>query len=397
MNLLYTITSYPPSTGGAQTLAHNLAQQMQMAQNHHMQVVSHWDESRTDWLTGTTLRAPSQPHDYVVDGIAVHRMGFGVLERLQMGVWYLPYYPLMPLALPRLANVIERHIAPFAHTAHLIHNTRIGREGISYASFQLARKHDIPFIFTPVHHPRWVGWRYKAFIWLYQHADALITLTTTEKKTLIGLGAREDRVFVSGMGPTLAPTADPAAFRTHYGVKGPMVLFLGQHYDYKGYRQVLSATKNVWQRVPDAEFVFIGPQHNDSAKVLAAHADARLHALGKVDLQTKTSALAACDVLCVPSTQESFGGIYTEAWHFAKPVIGCNIPAVAEVIADGEDGCLVQQHPDEIADRLCHLLTNPGLAQRMGAQGYTKTQAQFTWQRIAERTQLAYNHTLGLA
>jgi glycosyltransferase involved in cell wall biosynthesis len=57
--------------------------------------------------------------------------------------------------------------------------------------------------------------------------------------------------------------------------------------------------------------------------------DPRILELGSVDLQTKTDALEACTLLCLPSTQESFGGVYTEAWSFKKPVIGCDIPAVS--------------------------------------------------------------------
>jgi hypothetical protein len=40
MNLLYTLTAYPPSTGGAQLHQHMLAQQMQ--HRHGVQVVSQW-------------------------------------------------------------------------------------------------------------------------------------------------------------------------------------------------------------------------------------------------------------------------------------------------------------------------------------------------------------------
>jgi hypothetical protein len=38
------------------------------------------------------------------------------------------------------------------------------------------------------------------------------------------------------------------------------------------------------------------------------------------------------------------GGVYTEAWSFCKPVIGCPIPAVSELIVEGVDGCLVYFH-----------------------------------------------------
>ena len=173
------------------------------------------------------------------------------------------------------------------------------------------------------------------------------------------MGVREERIFVTGMGPIVAQGADPVRFTQKHSIDGPMVLFLGQHYPYKGYRQVLHAAKSVWQKVPEAHLVFIGPPVRNSEDEFMAFKDRRIHYLGKVDLQEKTNALAACYLLCVPSTQESFGGVYTEAWTFAKPVIGCKVPAVSEVIADGTDGFLVDQVTNEIAEKICYLLMHP--------------------------------------
>ena len=88
--------------------------------------------------------------------------------------------------------------------------------------------------------------------------------------------------------------------------------------------------------------------------------------------------------------------MYTEAWSFGKPVIGCNIPAVAEVITEGGDGYLVAQEPAQIADRICYLLLHPTQAQAMGAAGQRKVKAQYTWQQIAERTAQAYHKASSL-
>jgi len=77
MNLLYTLTTYPPSTGGAQIHQHQLAQNLR--DRHNIRVVVHWDNNRTDWLLGTTVRAPLKDKDYTIDGINVHCMGFSWL------------------------------------------------------------------------------------------------------------------------------------------------------------------------------------------------------------------------------------------------------------------------------------------------------------------------------
>lgn len=392
MNLLFTINSYPPSTGGTQHYLHMLARNLR--DHHRVQVITHWDTNRTDWLLGTTLAAPGESRDYTIDGVQVHRIGLSSREKRRIAPYVPLYYPAMGFALPRIAANLEEYMEMYVDGIDLVHNVRQGREGLTYASFQIARKRDLPFVLTPAHHPRWVGWRYRAYIELYRLADAVVALTQAEKKILISLGVRAERIFVTGMGPILAPEADPQGFRERHDLKGPVVLFLGQHLPYKGYLQLLQAAPLVWQQEPEAQFVFIGPASGSSEKEFAARRDPRIHRLGKVSLQEKTDALAACTLLCVPSSQESFGAVYTEAWSFGRPVIGGSAPAIAEVIKDGTDGYIVNQDPAQIAERILHLLLHPSEADRMGATGQCKTEARFTWEKLTHLTEQVYQRVL---
>ena len=389
MKLLYTLTTYPPAIGGAQLHQHLIAQHLK--QKHQIQVISHWNQNRTDWLMGTTLNAPSQSLDYIIDDIPVHRLGLNFRDKIRL-LPYLPlYYPVMDVALPAIAQSISQTLEPYAQNADLIHNVRIGREGLTYASYQTARKYNLPFVFTPVHHPRWVGWRYRAYIKLYQLADAIIALTQTEKQILINLGVKPERITVTGMGPILTEKAYPEQIKQTYQIPDPIILFLAQHYPYKGYQQLLTTAPLVWQKIPEAQFVFVGPSVAKSEQYFK-NQDPRIHRLGAVDIQQKTNLLAACTLLCVPSSQESFGGVYTEAWHFAKPVIGCNIPAVSEVIDHNINGYLVKQEPMEIANVIIQLLENPSQAQQIGKAGQQKLTQKFTWPIIAAKTEAIYQN-----
>jgi glycosyltransferase involved in cell wall biosynthesis len=393
VNLLYTLTSYPPAVGGAQLLQHHLGRSL--SPRHGIQVVTHWDSDRSDWLIGTTLAAPSRPRDYVVDGIPVHRLGFGWRDKAALIPAVALYYPVMTTALGPISQAIERRLRPYAARADLIHNVRIGREGLSLASLKEARRQKIPFVLTPVHHPRWQGWRYRVFNEIYRSADLLIALTNAERKVLEGLGVERRRIHVTGFGPIVAERDHPAAFRERFGIEGPLVLFLGQHYAYKGFRQLLEAAPRVWRSHPKACFAFVGRAVGGSEEAFRGVGDKRILRLGEVDLQTKTDALAACNLLCVPSTQESFGGVYVEAWTFGKPVIGCRIPAVAEVITDGVDGILVDQDPGSIAGAVTTLLRDSALARAMGASGRRKVADRYTWERLARLTEEAYTDVLG--
>ena len=392
MNLIYTLTSYPPAIGGAQFLQHQTAKIL--SPRHEIQVVTFWDRNRSDWLLGTTIAAQSQSRNYLQENIPVHLIGFDWTTKAQMGLMLPFYYPCMGAVVPRMASLLEKYLDPFMAKVDLVHNVRIGREPLSYASQRLALKYRIPFVLTPVHHPRWDGWRYRIYNRLYRDADAVLVLTNAEKRILAGMGVPETRIHVVGMGPILAPESSAERFRRKRQIEGPIVLFIGQHYRYKGYVELLDSTELVWDSVPDAHFVFIGPPVGNSSSVFSKNSDLRVHFLGKTDLQEKTDALDACTLLCVPSTQESFGGVYTEAWSFGKPVIGCRIPAVSEVIDDGVNGILVDQDPSEIARKIVALLQDEGMRQSMGAAGKTKVEAKYSWDEIASRTEHAYEFAL---
>ncbi len=393
MNLLFTITAYPPSIGGAQAHMHQLARMLQA--RHVVQIVTQWDAHRADWLLGTTLTAPHSARAYEMDGVPVQRITLTDNTRRRLWPWVLAYYPLQRLALPRIAAALVAEIAPWAEAADLIHNCRIGREGISYASFQVARRRGIPFVFTPVHHPWWGGWLHRYYHRLYRAADAVIALTEVERQTLIDLGVEERRVFVTGMGPALTEMGDGARFRAKHELgDDPIVLFVGQKYIYKGIAALLGAAHLVWQRFPKTRFVFIGPRTSYSQRLFARVRELRVLELDAVSLQEKTDAYAACDVFCLPSSQESFGGVFTEAWSLGKPVIGADIPTVRTVIEDRVDGCLTMPQAGPLAERLLFLLERPDLRAQMGARGREKVAAHFTWPRIAEKTERVYEWVL---
>jgi glycosyltransferase involved in cell wall biosynthesis len=392
--ILYTTTSYLPAIGGAQLHTHQIASRL--AHHHDVRVVTLWDSHRTDWLWGTTLNAPTEPKSYTVDGIPVDRITLTTAERKKIKPFVWLYYAAKPLAIRQIAAAFEPKIEERASKASLIHNVRIGREPLSEASLRVARRLGIPFVLAPYHHPRWSGWFYRAYHRLYRQADALLALTDVERQTLIDLGVAPARVFVIGNGPNLADTANGPGFRQRFNIPtdAPLVLFVGQKLRYKGFEALVAAADQIWAKWPDVWFVFIGPRTTLSKRFFDQHRHRCIIELDTVDLQTKTDALDACTLLCLPSTQESFGGVFAEAWSLGKPVIGANIPAVREVIDDGVDGYLVEATAGQITDRIGYLLENPSIAVKMGQAGRQKTQEKYAWDKVVANTEAAYRAVL---
>ncbi len=392
MNILYTITSYPPSMGGAQLYAHEIARMS--AKAHDVEVICFFDTNRNDWLLGTTLKAPEKEKAFNFEGVSVKRVSFTKKEKLKMLPYVFTYYLNKKRNIRAIAEVIENKLSADFGKPDLIHNIRVGREPLAYASYIMAKKLNIPFVFTPLHHPRWSHWFFKEYHELYRKADGLFALTPYEKEIYIGLGVDEKKIFVTGTGPVIADKPDPGGFRNKLNIPGKIVLFIGQGYKYKGISQLMKSAKIVLNKYKDVSFIFIGPHTEYSRKLFQRCRNKRIMHLGIVDLQTKTDALAACDIFCLPSAQESFGAVFLEAWAFCKPVIGLDIPQIGHLIKDGVNGRLVKPVPGFIAQKIAELLDNPDIARNMGISGSQLVKNNFTWEVLHKKTISAYEQII---
>jgi len=390
MNILYTITSYPPSIGGAQLYLHELVKKV--AGIHTSEVCCFFDDNRTDWLLGTTLGAPENEKIYDYEGVRVKRLSFTLEEKAKFFPWVMSYYLNKPRSIAKISEFIERKL-DYGQHLDLIHNVRVGREPLSYASYNLARKLKVPFVFTPLHHPRWGSWFYREYQELYRKSDALIALTPYEKDIYIKLGVNPNKVFVTGTGPVIAENPDPHNFRQKYNLHGKIVLFIGQGYAYKGIKELSLAAKSIIKSREDIDFVFIGPHTEYSKRLFAKISDHRIQHLGKVDLQTKTDALAACDIFCLPSRQESFGAVFLEAWHFEKPVIGIDMPQLRCLLENDVNGFLVKPNPKDIAYGIKKMLDDINLRKRLGIEG-NKLSKIYSWDSLADKTLKTYEYLL---
>lgn len=394
MDILYVSTLYPPAIGGAQIQLHCLAKAMQDAGD-DVRVLTYSDRNREDWLRMATVSTEPAKH-YTYEGIRVTRLGFDRQTRARMAPWAAVYYAAINLATRQIGAITEPVVARAAGTPDLIHLTRIGREFIVRACREYTKKRDIPFILTPNHHPRWKGWRYTAYDQLYREADAMIVYTDSEKETVVNdIGVDADRVFVTGVGPVVQEDYDKEVFlKEHDLEEDNFVLILGQQYKYKGGAAVLAATQAVWEKYPDRKFVFIGPPTQYSQELFKDIRDPRILNLGAVSPKDKAAALASCALLCLPSMQESFGGVYIEAWCYKKAVIGGNIPAIACVIDNNVNGLLTAQEGEAVAGHILALLDSPETRARMGEAGWQKVRDKYSWAQLAEKTRMVYESVL---
>jgi len=227
---------------------------------------------------------------------------------------------------------------------------------------------------------------------LIKKADAVIALTHIEKDWLSKAGIDIKKIHVIGGGPVVSPNYNAGSFKKKYRIAGNIVLFVATKRKNKGYLGILESMKCIWTKHPDTYFVFIGLQTSESLEVFGRYNDRRVIDIGLVDLEEKTSALAACTIFCMPSSSESFGIVFTEAWFMSKPVIGGeDCLSTKEIIDDGKNGFIVSQEPKAIAEKIILLLDNEELCKQMGEAGKQKVLDNYIWEKSVDRLRNIYS------
>lgn len=107
--------------------------------------------------------------------------------------------------------------------------------------------------------------------------------------------------------------------------------------------------------------------------------------LGFVPAQDKHDAYAAASVFCNPSQFESFSLVIMESWLAERPVLVNGDCAVTTDFARKSNGGLYYQNYIEFEKCLQYLLTNPGTARQMGANGRDFVLKNFSWDAIVKK------------
>jgi glycogen(starch) synthase len=183
----------------------------------------------------------------------------------------------------------------------------------------------------------------------------------------------------------------------------PRVTFVGRLEHRKGPDILLAAAPRVLAAVPNARFVFVGRDvvgvgERPSSRWLRREAG-RLGIAGSIELtghlgrRGVEEELRRATVCAFPSRWESFGNVVAEAATVGRPVVASAIPPFRELVVDGVSGRLCSlDDPNEWADALIEILTDPHRAGAMGKAGAARIAAISDPRRVARLTLEAYEN-----
>jgi glycosyltransferase involved in cell wall biosynthesis len=101
--------------------------------------------------------------------------------------------------------------------------------------------------------------------------------------------------------------------------------------------------------------------------------------------------LAASDVVVLPSVREQFGQVLVEGGACGLPAIAVDAHGPAEIVRDGETGCLVAPDDREaLAAALVDAINDPEERRRRGALASEDARAKYSWPALAEKVAAVY-------
>jgi glycosyltransferase involved in cell wall biosynthesis len=417
VNILHVVQLYYPVASGAGRYFAEVGERL-AREGHHVTVLStdaydlehFWAAGRRRVAIARETRNGVEIVRLPVRRLPGPALLYPIVRRLMVEISRVPGTgPLlrrMAAITPRLAG-LRSFLRAYSGRFGLVHATNITLDFAVLPAYDFARRTDAAFVCTPFVHLgepgdnsilRYYSMRHQ--VELLRQSDRVITMTGLERDALAARGVPRERIRRIGVGVDPAEVAggDAARFRAQHGVAGPLVLYIGALAHDKGAIHTVEAMQRLWAAGGDATLALIGAplaHFTRFYEALPEETRARIRLLPYASDEIKRDALAAADLLALPSRTDSFGIVYLEAWCYGLPVIGARAGGVPDVIDEGQDGLLVRFGDiAALAEAIGTLLRDRETARRLGAAGRAKVLRELTWDKVYERVRGVYAEVL---
>ncbi len=263
-----------------------------------------------------------------------------------------------------------------------MHSTEWGRNGNNFC-YGISQE---------ISHREWLG--------CYEATKVIATTRRMQDELMWIYSLPEEKIRIITNGIIVGKVRkglDAGRVKEKYGIHpmAPMVLFCGRMSIQKGPDILVEAVPHILINRSDVRFVFMGeggmrPDCERRARELGIADACRF--LGYTPSNEKEELINACDLMCVPSRNEPFGVVVLEAWDACKPVVATE---AVSIINNFEDGLLAYIQPASIAWCINRLLANPDEMMKLARAGCSRIDAEFSWDRIARKTEDVYEEVRG--
>jgi glycosyltransferase involved in cell wall biosynthesis len=185
---------------------------------------------------------------------------------------------------------------------------------------------------------------------------------------------------VVGIGSEVPDEPKAERFRQQFGITAPFAIYVGRIDANKGCAELFDFFERYSRTVRgELHLVLVGKT------ILPIPKHPRIHHLGFLADEQKFDAMAAADVLLMPSYFESLSMVALEAWAIGKPVLAngrCDV-LKGQVIRSGA-GLYYENYP-EFAETLHAISSTRALRRSLGENGRTFFRTHYDWPVIERK------------
>jgi len=384
MNILQGCVRYPPAPGGAETVVKAYSEGL-AGKGHNVEVIT------TDLYTETPFVKKEMPSE--VSGIPVSRHSAFTISG---EAHYVLAPGMIKSFLSKKADIIHTHSYGYFQ---------------NHAGWIREKLQSTPWVITPHFHPSWSMWggaKRRTLRDFYdskigrstmEAADLITCVSNHEKEVLVKeIGLNDDNIKIIYNGiywDDWKEVPSKKVFRDKFPqISDRFVIFAGRLATNKGLTNLIEAIS-----IGDSDefdLVIMGADMGLGKELdaLALSQNVKMHRLGHVDDNVYRSALAAAEVLVLPSEYEAFGIVLLEAAAANTPVIGTRVGGIPEAMSENNNGLIVEyDNSNELSKAIFSILEDSKMSKEMGDFG-RKFSSNFSWENLIDILEKEYDSLL---
>ena len=294
-----------------------------------------------------------------------------------------------PLAARRLRKLLRRLQIDVvhAHTAHAVALASLATLG-TRVPFVASRRVDFHLSANPVSR------------WKYRRAAAIVAISEAVRDVLVTDGIPRERIDVVNSGVDLSREVAAASADTlaALGIPGgaPLAVQVAQFVGHKDPANFVRAVAVARRSVPALHGLMVGdgPLRPEVERAVAETGqEGFVHLAGyRTDAD---QLMAAATVAMLSSREEGMGSVLLDALALGKPVVATRAGGIPEVVEHEASGLLAPvEDAEALGAQLARVLTEPGLAERLGAGARARAD-RFSMRNTAAGTLAVYRRIVG--
>lgn len=178
--------------------------------------------------------------------------------------------------------------------------------------------------------------------------------------------------------------------------EGIIFLFMGRIAESKGVLNIVAAARDLARKSHKFKINICGTgplQQLLVDKITSDHLQSHVEYLGFVSGEAKEKILHESDVMLLPTNHnEGFPYALLEAFSYAMPVIGTRKGAIADVLADKEDGFIIEaDNIGQLTEKMAYFCADPAQIEIMGTNARNKLSQKYSSDVLSTKLTAIYS------